>query len=496
MRDQICQSSQLLKRTLKATFISGVIASGVLTSKAAQADCPGGSRCTTYDFSLPVTITNTSSSPSLTVMGGNVGVGTTTPAYALDIAGGYARISNAYSTGLYLNNTTTGATYGIYNASAAANGFSGLGFFDGSEYRMTIVGTNVGIDTTTPGAPLEVNAANISARPSANTMALNSNFTATNGTGGFESLLMSNGGTNPGTSILGPSISFKAATYGSTSSLSTGRILSYFDTSGGTDPGYTGAVTAFQSPTADNTFSTAMVVRNGHVGIGTTTPTYPLDVSGGYVRVSNAFSTGVYLNNTTTGLTYGIFNASTAANGFSGLAFFDGTDYRMSIVGNNVGIGNTSPAYPLDVTGTMHVSGQAYTDSGNGSFSITSDARLKDIRGSYERGLDELLKIDTIRFNYKLGNPMNSDSTQEYIGVTAQNLKTAIPEAVHMEKNGYLSVNTSPVIWTLVNGVKDLNQREKNDVAQLKSENAELKAEVTALKVYLCSKDPSAPICM
>lgn len=52
----------------------------------AQADCPGSLLCTSYDYNLPVNIVSPSG-PAFTVMGGNVGFGTTTPAQPLSVAG-------------------------------------------------------------------------------------------------------------------------------------------------------------------------------------------------------------------------------------------------------------------------------------------------------------------------------------------------------------------------------------------------------------------------
>jgi len=148
----------------------------------------------------------------------------------------------------------------------------------------------------TSGAPemsivekgVEINATNIAVRPTVGTMTINSNFANANGTGQYNSMVLSNGGTDPSTNIMGPAISFKSAVYGATTTYSTGRILSYFDNSGGANPGYPGAVLALQTPTADNIFTTAAVVRNGRLGIGTTNPTYRLHLDAGTGAISSA----------------------------------------------------------------------------------------------------------------------------------------------------------------------------------------------------------------
>ncbi|AZZ36298.1 hypothetical protein CIK05_05670 [Bdellovibrio sp. qaytius] len=184
-------------------------------------------------------------------------------------------------------------------------------------------------------------------------------------------------------------------------------------------------------------------------------------------------------------------------------SYFIGNTYFS---GGNVGIGGAdAAAYTLDVSGTFRVTGQAYTNTGTANFSILSDERYKDIHGSYNRGLNEILKVDTIRFNYKKDNPLGSDPVNEYVGVSAQNLQKAIPEAIteHRE-NGkdFLTMNTSPVLWTMLNAIKELyakvmvifenDQQQSREIAssnarveKLELENQNLKKENDAVKARL-----------
>ena len=136
----------------------------------------------------------------------------------------------------------------------------------------------------------------------------------------------------------------------------------------------------------------------------------------------------------------------------------------------------------------MRVTGQAYTTTGNGSFTILSDARYKDVHGSYNRGLEALLNVNTIRYNYVANNPLGSDPTQEYVGVTAQNLQKAIPEAVK-EKDGYLTVNTSPILWTLVNAVKELYSKLVGIDREIASVKAVANSKVAKLEAENAIKD-------
>ena len=121
---------------------------------------------------------------------------------------------------------------------------------------------------------------------------------------------------------------------------------------------------------------------------------------------------------------------------------------RISSAGN-VGIGTTNPTHNLHVIGTAGLStGTAWTN--------TSDIRLKDIHGTYDYGLGEILKLDTVRFSYKEGNPLGLPSDNEVIGFVAQDVQKVIPEAVKTRDDGYLELNVDPIHWAVVNAIKDL----------------------------------------
>jgi hypothetical protein len=129
----------------------------------------------------------------------------------------------------------------------------------------------------------------------------------------------------------------------------------------------------------------------------------------------------------------------------------------------NVGIGINDPTHIL------HILGQGR--STNSAWATTSDIRLKNIDKPFEYGLKELMEINTYRFHYKENNALKLPSDKGFQGVMAQELQKVIPEAVIKQADGYFTVNTDPVFWTMLNSVKEIN-----------TANIKLKAESDALK--------------
>ena len=49
---------------------------------------------------------------------------------------------------------------------------------------------------------------------------------------------------------------------------------------------------------------------------------------------------------------------------------------------------------------------------------------------------------------------MGIKDSQEHVGFIAQDLERAIPEAVSRNSQGYLLVNNDPILWTMLNSIK------------------------------------------
>jgi hypothetical protein len=103
-----------------------------------------------------------------------------------------------------------------------------------------------------------------------------------------------------------------------------------------------------------------MTLNSTGLGVGRS-PSYKLDVAGvgnfDQLRVSAAAATNVALVNTTSGLTYTVYSANTASNGFNGFGIFDGSSYVLRIDSS----GNTTLA-SATITGNTTL-GDAQTDT-------------------------------------------------------------------------------------------------------------------------------------
>jgi hypothetical protein len=141
----------------------------------------------------------------------------------------------------------------------------------------------------------------------------------------------------------------------------------------------------------------------------------------------------------------------------------------------------TPPNLPVTINDNLKVNGNI-TATGT----ITpSDSRLKDVKGQFTKGLSALLKLNPVSYAYKKNNAKNLPSEVSHVGILAQDLQKVLPEAVSKDEQGYLSVSNEPLIWTVINAIKDLNKLMENSqseltakVTQLEQENADLKQQL------------------
>jgi len=85
---------------------------------------------------------------------------------------------------------------------------------------------------------------------------------------------------------------------------------------------------------------------------------------------------------------------------------------------------------------------------------VSSDERLKRIRNTYEAGLEEILTIRPVQYNWR--EETGFDSEGVYTGFSAQNIELALPAAVSYDKNGFRTVSDRTILAAVVNAVREL----------------------------------------
>lgn len=221
--------------------------------------------------------------------------------------------------------------------------------------------------------------------------------------------------------------------------------------------------------------SSVDISSDGDVGVGTGSPQSKLHVTGkligeGTGSGNNAFVDFGKLNTVGSGevgFQFGRSGTTSGAGVIQGAKEGVGANVlSLNPSGGNVGIGTTAPTLALSV------SGDANKSAGGGSWQVFSDERLKNIKGTYNGGLKAVMQLQPLRFNYRSDNTLGLNSSKEQIGFGAQSLQKVIPEAVSTNSTGYLQVNNDPIIWTMLNAIKE----QQKEIEQLRGEVRKLRA--------------------
>jgi hypothetical protein len=364
--------------------------------------------------------------------GTNVGIGTTSPAYKLDVngiiglsgfrfadkEGNYNRIFEpAGNTAMYLGNASDPGNY--YDNTS--HNFRNRG---GSTFYMVINSSgNVGIGVTSPSYPLEV----------ASTNAL--------------------------------SIAYQR----------TGVAAKKWGFQSDNDSTYWYNIT-------DNVL--ALTVRNtGDVGIGTTSPAYKL-----HIERTDGTDTRMLIRNTSTG-NAGIELAGGGGNQYIDFTPASSTDFEGRIIYSSSSdemqfMTNITNRFKLNSNGAEVQNGalgvgvaasatDGRIDASNDIVSFSSDKRLKTNIQLIENPLDKIGKLSgfTYNWNEKANELANYDTNESLVGVFAQEVQAVLPEAVKLapfDNDGndksisgenYLTVQYEKIVPLLIEAIKEQQQQ-------------------------------------
>jgi len=268
---------------------------------------------------------------------GNVGIGTTSPAYKLHVSNNTNGFISRFTGG-----TSSDVNIGIFGFTGA---FGSIGtesnhpfniFTNGTD-RMTITTSgNVGIGTTTPGAKLQISGGTLDGS-TLTELGISSGLT-TGRLGTFDASSLASISTRGDASSVELAAGSSATYYTGISATANNATL------------FTGTLRFFTSGSEK-----VRVTPGGNVGIGITNPNMMLSVN----NLAGMTNDGQI----SWGIGTGFMNWDTgyvSIYGQSGTALVLGSNgvERMRITSaGNVGIGTTSPSQKLDVAGAISVSG-------------------------------------------------------------------------------------------------------------------------------------------
>jgi hypothetical protein len=222
------------------------------------------------------------------------------------------------------------------------------------------------------------------------------------------------------------------------------------------------------------------VAGANRVGVGTMSPWVKFHVMSPAMTLGDSSTWPMWISSGSNGDRLMFASNGTGASQFGIIASASGSTWTNTAInpnGGNVGIATTAPAYTLHVNGTAG-------KPGGGSWSNSSDIRLKKNVEDLKGVLGKLLKLRPVSFEYKNAEAINElPGTQ--VGMIAQEVEQVFPQWVDEGADGYKRLTFRGFEGLMVEALRELHNEngELRDLAkQQQSQINEMKIQIEGLQ--------------
>ncbi len=137
----------------------------------------------------------------------------------------------------------------------------------------------------------------------------------------------------------------------------------------------------------------------------------------------------------------------------------------------------------LEPNGDFSVTAAAFKPGG-GSWSSSSDARLKKSVGGLDGALDRMLALEGVSFEYADPDPAVRPAGR-LMGFVAQQVQPLFPSWIGQDSEGYLTVGTQGFEALTVEAVRELRAEKDGEIAELRAQLESLRAQQQRLLARL-----------
>jgi hypothetical protein len=204
---------------------------------------------------------------------------------------------------------------------------------------------------------------------------------------------------------------------------------------------------------------------NGNVGIGTSTPDKKLTINGdvsitkhlflnddnySVIRLGNNDNSGFHITKEKTNNSFNIWNGAWSTSSINRMTILSTGEVGFKILSGS-GIRNVN------------------SDADGFLTNATSDGSLKENVSPISQGLNDVLKLNPVSFNWK---NIEKYGAQKEIGFIAQEVQPIIPEVIGVNADGKLSLTYQNMVAVLTKAIQELNDKvdaQAKEIEELKN---------------------------